>query len=226
MDFCRAILFLSLLGLISGGAYPRDLKAGILVIEDKSLVDGLKTQLEAAGYSTVLLAPSDLSDMSDKSGYDLLVLSDSASLPARSTQSIEAYLRSGGDIIALDAPLWQKALIHIGDRWITREDFQTENAGKLPEHVVFDFTDMSGWTRGSNTMEAPSSAETADGPATGQRALHVAISNLTSYDTFGIDRVNKPFPAGHTLTVFSAKGGPNTSQLAIEWDEKIGRAHV
>ncbi|HET6454083.1 MAG TPA: hypothetical protein VFI02_06725, partial [Armatimonadota bacterium] len=223
MDFCRAITFLSLLCLLAGSAQSRDYKAGILATEDEALVDALNTQLQGAGYSTVLLAPSDLSDLSDLSDCDVLVLSDSSSLPAKSTQSIEAYLKAGGDIIALNAPLWQRALIHIGDRWITREDFQRENAGKLPEHVVFDFKDISGWQRGSNSMEEPVSAETvADGPISGERALHVLISNLTSYDTFRSPDLQNPFPKGHTLTVFSAKGDERTTQLAVEWAEKDG----
>ena len=223
MDFCRAITFLSLLCLLAGSAQSRDYKAGILAVEDEALVDALNTQLQGAGYSTVLLAPSDLSDQSDLSDCDVLVLSDSSSLPAKSTQSIEAYLKAGGDIIALNAPLWQRALIHIGDLWITREDFQRENAGKLPEHAVFDFKDISGWQRGSNSMEEPVSAETiANGPISGERALHVFISNLTSYDTFRSPDLQNPFPKGHTLTVFSAKGDERTTQLAVEWAEKDG----
>ena len=223
MDFCRPIVFLSLLCLMAGSAISKDYSAAALDTGDKSLVNALADELQGAGYRTVLLTPSDLSDPSDLLDLDLLVLSDSSSLPAKATQSIEAYLKAGGDIIALNAPLWQRALISIGDRWITREDFQRNNAGTLPQHVVFDCADISGWERGSNSMEQPTSAETiADGPAPGQRALHVTISNLTSYDTFASPDLEGPFPQGHTLTVFSAKGDERTTQLAVEWAEKDG----
>jgi len=195
--------------------------------EDTSLVGVLAAELKSAGYALTELSTNALCDPAQLTAekFDLLVLPDSASLPARSTQTIESYLRAGGDIIALNAPLWQKSLINMNGRWLTRDEYQLEKAAELPPNVLLDFTpdDIASWHRSSNTMDVPTSAETvSEGPAPGQRALHVVIPNLTSYDTFGTGGLSNPFPDGHTLTIFSARGDANTPQLAIELDEKDG----
>jgi len=91
--------------------------------------------------------------------------------------------------------------------------------------VLFNFApdEIKAWKRASNQPEAKTIDETvADGPALGRRALHVVMNDLTGWDTFGVSGLTGMFPKGHTLTVFSAKGDGNTSQLAVEVDEKDG----
>jgi len=108
---------------------------------------------------------------------------------------------------------------------VSREEYQRSQAGRLPDHVLAAFVPegIEGWQRSSNHMEHGAVYETvADGPAPRQRALHVVVSNLDGWDTFGPARLEAPFPADHTLTVFSARGGPRTTQLAIEWEERDG----
>src|SRR5690606_22077407 len=56
----------------------------------------------------------------------------------------------------------------------------------------------------------------------GKRALHVRIGNLVSWDTFASPDVTGAFPRGFDRTVFSAKGGPRTKSLAVEWEERDG----
>lgn len=230
LSFAACLTFMFLLVSSSAGSAPQYtaalLRSG-LPGDDPALVDAVSSEVEAAGYAVTELDSAGLCDSAqlNAENFDLLVLPNAASLPARSTQPIESYLRGGGDIIALNAPLWQQALINLNGRWLARDEYQRESAAELPPTVLFDFTpdDISDWHRSGNALDVPTSHETvSDGPAPGQRALHVVISNLTSWDTFGPQNLESPFPEGHTLTVFSAKGGPGTNQLAVEWSEKDG----
>ena len=195
--------------------------------EDTKLVDALKTEIKAAGYAVHEMDAGELcnSAVLNAQTFDLLVLPNAADLPVKSVQPISDYAKAGGDIIALNAPLWQRPLINVNGRWTTHEDYQRENAGKLPDHVLFEFTPdgIKSWHRGTNAPENSALYETvADGPSPGQRALHVVISDLAGWDTFGVSDLANPFPKGHTLTVFSAKGDGRTSQLSVEWAERDG----
>lgn len=195
--------------------------------DDPALNEALGRRIAASGFEVHTLGAEDMCSPEKLSpkDFDLLVLPNAAALPAKATGPIDAFLRGGGDIIALNAPMWQMAYINAGGEWITRDQFQRERASAAPQHVVFDFKNdkPSDWKRASDNDREPSTIEIADqGPAPGWRSMHVAIPNLTSWDTYGRGEVEQPFPKGHTLTVFSAKGGPMTTQLAVEWDEKDG----
>lgn len=193
--------------------------------EDPALIDALKAQLGKAGYSLTAIDAATLCDSGKLAScdLDLLVLSNAADLPAKSVQALDDYAKAGGDIIALNTPLWQRTLVDVNGKWTTQEAYQHEQAGNLPEHVIFDFSDTSNWQRTADRMESPTTFEVvSNGPAPGQRAVHALITNLTGWDNYGIRNADKPFPKGHTLTVFAAKGDENTRHLAVEWTEKDG----
>ncbi len=201
------------------------LKGG-LPAEDAALADAVAREVAAAGYDVTELDADGVCDPKrlDAKGLDLLVLPNAGTLPAGAARPIEAYLRGGGDLIALRAPLWRRALLRIDGQWRTREEYQREHAGAPIEHTLFDYDpdEMKRWQRSSNRPESAAVYEAVpDGPGPGQRALHVTLTNLAGWDTF-VAAAAGAFPPGHTLTVFSAKGGGRTTQLAIEWVEKDG----
>ena len=192
--------------------------------EDAAVVSLLGAQVKAAGYDVTELDASELCDSAvlNTQAFDLLVLPNAADLPVKSVESISAFAKGGGDIIAMNAPIWQRVLIDVGGKWTTHDEYQRDNASKLPDHMLFDFSDVKGWQRNSNTMESPTTYEVTNGPAPGQKAIHAVISNQTGWDSYGIRDLQNPFPKGHALTVFSAKGSERTTQLAVEWSEKDG----
>jgi len=195
--------------------------------EDTSLAPLLAAELKSAGYTVTIIDVDALCDparLTTKS-FDLLLLPDAADLPVASTKTIDAFLQSGGNIIALQAPLWQHALSRINGSWVTQDGYQRENAGKLPPHVFVNFgpDEIERWNRASNTLESPATYETiADGPAHGLRALHAVISNLQGWDNISVRGLQNPFPSGDKFIVFAAKGDPATNQLAAELAEKDG----
>lgn len=226
--FTAAVVILTVAG-ISAPVCARGtaalLKSG-LPGEDSALVSALAVTLKNAGYTVSEIDARVLCDSgrlaADK--FDLLVLSNAGALPTKSMQPIDNYLKSGGDLIALNAPMWQKRLVEIGGKWVDLEDYFKAHAGDLPQNVLFDFTSGTpGWERSTDTPDRKTTYKVEpNGPAQGIRALHVTIPKINIWDSYYSPKMNKPFPAGHTLTVFSAKGGSNTSQLVIEWDEKDG----
>lgn len=229
LDFDRVLLAAVVALLVCSCSCLGASRAGVvgagLPGEDPALVNALTGELGKAGYAITGIDAGILCDSAKLAacGLDLLVLPNAADLPVKAVASISDFAKAGGDIIALNAPLWQRMLISVDGKWTTFDDYQRANAGKLPEHLLFDFGNTNGWQRTSNAMESPSTYEIIDnGPAPGQRALHAVISNLTGWDSFGARNLHEPFPAGHSLTVFSAKGTEKTSQLAIEWSEKDG----
>ena len=231
-DIRFAFLLLALLAAATlAPIHAADYKAAVLNSglpgEDPAIVEMLSTELRSAGYAVESIDAEGLCapDVLTARRFDLIMLPNAAALPAKSTTTIDGFLRAGGDIIAMNAPLWQTAYMKAGGEWVTRDDFQRSRAAAAAPHVVFDFKSgsASDWHRASDNDREPSTIEIVDqGPAPGWRSMHVVIPNLTSWDTYGSKDIARPFPEGHSLTVFSAKGGPVTTQLALEWVEKDG----
>lgn len=195
--------------------------------ENKTLVDAITEQISSAGYEITNIDTDGLCSekVLDPSTVDLLVIPDGTMLPARACTSIEAYLKAGGDIIALQAPMWQKSLIKIGGKWTTKDEYGQEHASDIPENPIAALTadDISNWKRSTDNADNPTKIESSnDSPVKGHSSLHVTIPKLTSYDTLYSPDMDTPFAGGKILTVFSAKGGESTSALAIEWTEKDG----
>ena len=146
--------------------------------KDATLVSMLTAKLRGDGYLPTVIGIGDLCDASklNRSTYDLLVLPDSSELPESSQGVIDSFLGEGGDIIALNAPIWQKPLIEVDGRWITRKEYRRSRSGVMPEHVLFGFGQegISGWTRAIDDPEKPSIYEVvSSGPAVGHGALHM-----------------------------------------------------
>ncbi|MBP8129278.1 MAG: hypothetical protein KA184_06810 [Candidatus Hydrogenedentes bacterium] len=191
----------------------------------RELIEGLRTALEATEYT---VTPLDFRGLCDPASFqepppDLLVLPDAASLPVLSVEPITAFLHGGGDILALNTPLWRRPLLEDGETWVDRETFARQHAAELLEHTLFDFetATLDAWKRTSNDLATVTTHEKATVEnCTFKQALHVSVEKLTSWDTFVSPPLEAPFPEGHTLTVFWARGGPDTAELAIEWTEK------
>lgn len=162
----------------------------------------------------------------DPARAPLLILPDASTLPAESLDYLLAYLRGGGDLLAGNTPLGRTLLLRDRDGWVTREEYAQAHAAVLLEHTLFDFSGeapLEGWRRTSNDMDIATTHEIVPGPpGAGSRALHVRVPKLTSWDTFVTENLDQPFPEGHTLTVLYAKGGPDTTELLVEWNEKDG----
>jgi len=208
---------------IAASAAPR----AVLFRHDGS-VEPWRQCLTEAGYATAVLTPEALCAPGalTRESCDLLVLVNAGRLPSDSIPGITAYLESGGNIIALGAPLWREQTLRTPDgTWMARDEYERATSATPPDHIIADFApdQLATWKRASHQDEPPALYETvADGPAPGMRAMHCRLEKLHGWDNLGPDFAQSPFPEGHTLTVFSAKGSERTGSLAVEWQERDG----
>ena len=181
-------------------------------------------QLEAAGYAVQYVSAETLSRRGElvEKNFDLLALPNARELPADCAPALEDFLKAGGDLLALGLPAWQSPFYKVNGRWLSRSQYEQAIAGQRPQHSIetFDRADLSQWSRASNESASRTRYELV--PAEGGQALHVVIENLTGWETFLSPRWTQPFPAGHLLTCFRARGGPRTHQLSLEWTEEDG----
>ena len=191
---------------------------------DEALIGALNERLQSAGYSVSSCDTQAIAGKQCLDKADLLVLPSASHLPADMLGPIKSFLEHGGDLLALNAPLGQTLYLSVNGAWKTAEEIERADATLLPSKVFCDFTpgSTSHWKRATNDLKGAGVCETVDdGPAPGRRGLHVTMENMTGWDNYGAE-LKAPFPAGHTLTVFTAKGSEKTRSLVFEWVEKDG----
>ncbi len=191
---------------------------------DHALASEITAQVQAAGYTTELINTATLTNTSalTNARYDLLVLPGARSLPMTTEPAIVNYLKGGGALLALGLPAWESPVFQIKGQWLSRQAYDATLAATKPQHTVESFAqaDLARWSRAVGDATGKARYELADGP--GGKSLHAVVAHLGGWDTLSAPTLAHPFPAGHTLTCFRAKGGPHTRQLALEWREENG----
>ncbi len=195
--------------------------------DSEELAKAASVIVTEAGYKLMVIDSASLCDAGvvSRKNFDLLVLPNAADLPMASISAIQAFLKSGGSIMAMNAPMWQRRYIQLDGEWTTQDALSSKYAGILPEHVVCRQTkeEVGQWNRSSSHLQIKTSFEsTADGPWPGQSAMHVVIPEMLNWDTVISPALSKPFALGDKLTVFTAKGAKGTAHLSLEWTEKDG----
>jgi hypothetical protein len=230
LSFLSALAFLSIANPIHALAGPEFEPSRAAVFSDRlpgcdeTLAGELSGLAQAAGYATEFIGTTVLTNpaLLTPRRYALLVLPGARSLPTAAAPAIQSYLHEGGDLLALGLPAWQSPLCQIKGQWVSRQSYEEAVAAQRAQHIVEDFerADLSRWTRAVGEAGAQAEYELAD--TDHGKALHVKIGHLGGWDTLTSPALVRPFPPGHTLTCFRAKGGPRTRQLALEWKEKDG----
>jgi len=206
---------LSNVGNVASAASPRALFVDQTGLPgDDSAQKPIADAIRAAGYEIETISMKELAEKPPHT--DLLIVPCAKSLPLSTIKSVTAYLKSGGTILACGLPMWDLAVTEFDGKWTTREEYQRAIASTRAQHIAIDFAheDVAQWKRETNAIEP-------DVHEISQDQLHVQTPSLKGWDMVGRPLPNA-FPAGHTLTCFRAKGGPGTTQLAIEWRETDG----
>ncbi|MGD0258308.1 MAG: hypothetical protein ABSD29_00620 [Verrucomicrobiota bacterium] len=225
-----AFAFLSILNPIHTPAGPEPVPSRGAVFFDRlpgcneTLAREISSQVRAAGYATEFVGTTVLTNpaLLTARHYDLLVLPGARSLPMAAAPAIKGYLQEGGGLLALGLPAWQSPLYPIKGQWVSRDSYEQAVATQRAQHIVEDFAraDLSRWTRSAGEAGAKAEYELTD--TDHGKALHVKVGHLGGWETLGSPALVRPFPPGHTLTCFRAKGAPRTRQLAFEWKEEDG----
>jgi hypothetical protein len=193
--------------------------------EDAALVVACSETLQQAGYSVVKLDADGLCNQTtlNPGKIDLLVLPNAGVLPTASTKAMDRFLKAGGNLIALGAPLWQESLIKVEGKWITREENLSGKASGALQNPIFSFPpdERKSWTRSTDKPENPASYDfLPNGPVPGHGSLQVKITDAMGWDTLYSPKRTGLFPPGHSLTLIMAKGDGKTGSISVEWNEK------
>jgi len=178
--------------------------------------------LSRSGLQVSVIKASQLPAALSSGRIGLLVLAWVDALPAQARPTLDAFLRTGGRLLVLGRPPFEKwsFVSRDGREWESTRQFLD---AVRPSSILADFSreDISRWQRSTDNPQSITTREIASGPDENTRALHVAVQQLSGWDTLG-RTFERPFPKGHSLTCFWAKGGRRTTGLIVEWREKDG----
>ncbi len=188
-----------------------------------AMARGYLRALQSAGVRAVLFGPDEVSNPSvlDVRYVKMLVIPQAALFPGPALTPLERYLRRGGHLIALGAPAFDRLVQKVDGEWMEDSRLNQKMMEAPATSRLADFSEVTReqWTRSTNDFASPCDWQmvTADGV----RALQVSISNLTGWDTLTLPLAAPP-RRGETYLRFRAKGGPQTTSLAIEARETDG----
>ncbi len=191
---------------------------------DPAFAARIAAQVKAAGYAVESLDSLALTNAAtlQANRFDLLALPNARLLPIESIPAIEGFLKQGGDLLALGLPGWAEPRFRLAGRWVSQAEYERTLNAVRPQTPLLDLAhaDLAQWKRHTNDPRSPATREIVSDA--GANALHVTVGKLTSWDIVEPPSLLAKFPPGQTLTCFRAKGGPRTTQLALEWVEADG----
>ncbi len=191
---------------------------------DQLLQKKIFATLKETGLKVTAITADQLTDpekMSVKS-FDLLVLPAAFSLPADSVQTVQEFLKKGGDLVTLQAPAFSDLLWKSDAEWLSRDAWRKVLQNQETKQMLLDFDDADPkqFRRSTNTPRSPAAWNLV--PGRWGKALFVRIANMQGWDTLAIPVKKHPFPAGHRLTCLYARGSKETRTLSLEWRETDG----
>ncbi|WP_146683154.1 hypothetical protein [Limihaloglobus sulfuriphilus] len=191
-------------------------------------------ELSGAGYQTDRLNTLQLCDKLPAYHYDLLVLCDAANMPLETKVSIETFLKKGGNIIVLRAPLWREGIVNVQGQFYNKEQYQRHNADVVPANIILNFNNNNHlkWTIEATIKNPPVLYEVIQGEdVPGGRGLYVQMLQLDSSDhEFGYymisPMIDTAIPEDNGMVVFSAKGGKDTPEMVVELVDEKGISYI
>ncbi|MGQ9730247.1 MAG: hypothetical protein ACUVX8_03155 [Candidatus Zipacnadales bacterium] len=211
--------------------YERSEAGNIAVLQDefpdidRTIPSRYLEALKAAGLSACALNGEQIGNPYLLANFDALILTDARVFPAQALSAIPRFLKNGGRLVAIGGPAFTTLVAKINGQWMTRDQYIERLAQTEPTRLIFDFEEepLPEYIRSSNQIKPSGIVKRITPGAEGSAgALHVQIDHLDGWDTMGFTVGKDVFPEGSTLTCFWAKGAPQTTQLALEWQEEDG----
>ncbi len=184
----------------------------------------VREALEKAGYNvSVFDFNTPPAEVFNVSKADLTIICGASEVPTGTPSAADKYLSSGGRILALGGPVFDRILYKIDDKWMTRTEFIADYASKVKDKsLLIDFSVKNALRkleRTTNDFKSTQEKELGDFGRGNDTTLKVYVENLTSWDV-----VNSPckVPEHHDAVAFWAKGDSATHGLYLEFSEKDG----
>ncbi|OGV61657.1 MAG: hypothetical protein A3K19_15250 [Lentisphaerae bacterium RIFOXYB12_FULL_65_16] len=189
---------------------------------DPARCDTLAATLRHAGLDVTFVSGTDLAAFGrfNAVAYECLLVAGTRYFPVAARENLLRFLRNGGHLAVLGGNVFEEPVAFVNDRWMSGPDVATALRAVKPQNLLFDFEsgDVANWSRSTDNKPAASALAADIGPI--GRCLRIQIEGLNNWDTFATPI--PPFPAGHSLLCFQAKGDATTSQVAVELDESDG----
>ncbi len=194
---------------------------------DPAKAQAIAVGLRERGFGVTVLSGEQLAlaGVLHPAHFDAVVLPEANVFPAEALDPLLRYLRMGGKMAAVGTQPFATRVHKVGGRWVDREGLKGRLVDVRPTHVLEDFEGEGrlDWRRSSDSREHEGALTIQPGGASGtEHGAKVAVEALTGWDTFGGGAMEAPFPEGHTLTCFWAKGDGKTPRMSIEWRERDG----
>ncbi len=189
------------------------------------LVRSLSNALNQGGFQTTELSATDVCDKNKLSAdkFFLYVIPNCRSYPAAGLPALANYAEHRGHILFLGGPFLDDPLWRGKVGWLNKAAVTAIRQNAQPTHMPFPnkTLDATAWKRTCNDPTNPSTWDLVpDGPQ-GEKCFHFTTRNFTGWDGYA-SPTTQLFGPQHDLFTFTAKGDPNTPQIAVEIQEQDG----
>ena len=172
---------------------------------------GLVGRLQARGNAVVRLGDRDLADPGrlKPDALDLVVLCDGTRVPGRALRPLADYVARGGRLMILGGPFFAHVTWPYGGQWLDRQALMDRLGKDLRPRVLMDFESprLEGWRHSSSNPRSASTGRRVGPGAEGSKgAMLLELVDVGGWESFLAERLDRPFPPGHTWTTFWAKG--------------------
>ncbi len=200
--------------------------------------------LSSAGWTVKLANLVDLADRGwwEKTLPELVVLPNGRRVPADSAPYLVDHLKRSGRLLVFGLPLFEEALVRVPGptpAWKTASEIERERHSVYPQGYLFPNlteSEVRQWRYDASHPDALGKwrREVVGGPGAKEMPQPARIAfradlELKGWGVFSRRFVQSPFPPGHSLTIFWAKGTRDVRRLMVEWREEDGSrwyAHV
>lgn len=181
----------------------------------------LLAALQKAHLPATILPPQNLADPTQFNAekFDLLILPNAAYLPGNAETNLLQFLQHHGRLLCIGGPAFIHEVFLKNGRWSPRHELLQNTQG----HPIFDFqnADPSSWNRAADTPNTQ--VTVVKEPSPHGTALLFQFENYRNWANLTAPAfATSPFKPGENLTLFWAKGAPNTNALVMEWVERDG----
>ena len=178
--------------------------------------------LQEAGYGVTAL-PTDLAvgpGVLAASRFDLCVVPDVHLRPRGVADAVHGYLLAGGKAVLCGGPAFGRPMWKAQGKWLDDAGYAAALEGIAQTHGLVDLSgagEQAAWVcGGSDAGSTPKASIGAD--AQRGKVLRLHFANYAGWGHAG-RQLASPFPKGHMLTVFWAKGSPAANAMMVEWKE-------
>ncbi len=187
----------------------------------ESLSTKLLATLQKAHFAAAILPPQQLADPAhfNAEKFDLLILPNAAYLPGNAQANLLHFLQQHGRLLCIGGPAFTHNVFPQNGRWY----FRHQLLQKVKGHAVFDFqnADPASWNQAADSPDTHITITKE--PSSHGTALHFRFENYHNWVNLTAPAFPaSPFGPQENLTLFWAKGAPDTNALVMEWVERDG----